>query len=122
MPSTQAVRAIAVPPGLERSALEKFEALQVSDIPGLEDKAAAGDAEAQFLLGLVLRAWDVPKDVKKGLALYEQSALQGFRPAQDFLAEQHWAGTDIKRDYAAAFKWWSAAAEQGSEGPNSTWQ
>ena len=48
--STQVAQTSLLRPGVERSALEKFEALQVSDIPGLEDKAAAGDAEARFLL------------------------------------------------------------------------
>jgi TPR repeat protein len=63
----------------------------------------------------------VPKDVQKGLAQYEQSGAQGFRPARIALAERYYAGTVVPQDYAAAFRWFSAAAEQRSPAAKISW-
>jgi len=80
----------------------------------LVKKAEAGDAKAQFDLGLCyVRADGVNKDNKEFLKWLTKSAEQGYAPAQWNLGRCYYYSMGIKKDYEKAVKWWTKAAEQG---------
>ena len=80
----------------------------------LVKKAEAGDAKAQFDLGLCyVRADGVNKDNKEFLKWLTKSAEQGYAPAQWNLGRCYYYAMGIKKDYEKAVKWWTKAAEQG---------
>ena len=80
----------------------------------LQPAAQAGDAEAQFHLGLMYdfgRA--VPVDHVKAAALYRKAADQGHADAQYHLAVSYDDGEGVAQDKKQAVHWYTKAAEQG---------
>ena len=76
--------------------------------------AEAGDAVAQFNLGLMY--WNghgVPKDYAECARWFRLSAEHGYAPAQHYLGVMLSKGQGVPQDYAEALKWYRLAAKQG---------
>jgi len=83
--------------------------------------AAAGNAEAQFDVGLMYDNGDgMPQDyqsiisrVDQAMTWYRKSAEQGFAPAQTNLGIMLETGGRVERNYIEAASWYRKAAAQG---------
>ena len=76
--------------------------------------ADAGDAEAQFEMGVLHQyGRGVPQDFDRAVALYRKAAEQRHLGAQSNLGILYVSGLGIPRDYGEALKWFTRAAEQG---------
>ena len=74
----------------------------------------AGDADAQFNLGLMYdEGWGVAQDSAEAARLYRWAAEQGHASAQYNLGLLYANGWGVAQDDAEAAKWWRLAAEQG---------
>lgn len=89
------------------------------------EPAKAGDAKAQFCLGLTIRPSDVwigernekqaAQDARLALEWIRRSAEQGFAPGQEHLADAYAYGSDgLSQDWRKARDWMEKAANQGS--------
>lgn len=86
-------------------ALEKFKPL-----------ALAGDAKAQFNLGVMYRQGQgVPQDDKEAVAWWSKASEQGHREAQDNLGLRYARGQGVAQDWVLADKWFTIAATSGNE-------
>ncbi|MGM0424744.1 MAG: tetratricopeptide repeat protein [Thermodesulfobacteriota bacterium] len=83
----------------------------------LEQKPRAERGVNEFILGRsYLLGLFHEQDQEKGLDLLQRAAQSGYIPAMLLLAEAFEKGlAGIERDYVQAQKWYSQAAEQGSE-------
>ena len=75
----------------------------------LRKKAEAGDAVAQYNLGIRY----ANKDDRESAKWIRKAAKQGLVEAQHHLGWMHENGRGVKGDDQAAVKWYSKAAEQG---------
>ena len=90
------------------------------NIDELKQRAAGGDAEAQFELG---KAYECGRDVVVNLwesvKWYRLAAEHGVVDAQYNLGVCYYEGTgveeDLEEDLEEAVKWWQLAAEKGNE-------
>lgn len=74
--------------------------------------AEAGDADAQYQLGVAFRQGDaVPQDHAAATAWYLRAAEQGHLPAQYNAGVAHLKGLGVPEDRAEATRWFEAAAE-----------
>ena len=84
------------------------------NIEELKQRAAAGDAEAQFELG---KAYECGRDVVVNLwesvKWYRLAAEHGAVDAQYNLGVCYYEGIVVEEDLEEAVKWWQLAAEQG---------
>jgi localization factor PodJL len=79
------------------------------------DSAEAGDAAAQFELGLrFAEGRERPRDLQQAARWYEKAAQQGFAAAQYRLAVLYEKGLGVARDLVQAEILYRAAAEQGN--------
>lgn len=77
-------------------------------------KAEAGDAEAQFNLGVIYDTGDgVPQDYHEAAKWFSMAAEQGLAVAQHNLALMYARGEGVPLDYVLAYKWCNLAASQG---------
>ena len=77
--------------------------------------AEAGDAQAQFNLGLMYdQGFGVPKDYTEAIKWYRKAAAQGLALAQANLGIMYEKGFGVQQDYAEAVKWYRKAAVQGN--------
>ena len=77
--------------------------------------AEAGDASAQFILGLMYDNGDgVLKDSAEAVKWYRKSAEQGNANAQNNLGLMYNKGDVVLKDSAEARKWFRKSAEQGN--------
>ena len=117
----QAQRKIAVrspsPPGAY-ALMEKAQALSLDDLQSLEDKAKAGNPEAQTLLALAYHAAVLLKrDDVEATRLLHQAADRGYMAAEESLGifAETGIGMDGGRPAPAdALNWYKKAVEQGS--------
>lgn len=80
----------------------------------LAEQAAAGDAEAQYQLGLRFTAGaDSPQSYALGLQHFRQAARQGHTQAQYMLGMGYYTGRGAAIDYAQAQQWLEPAARAG---------
>jgi S1-C subfamily serine protease len=87
---------------------------QLSPIGELSAKAAQGDAEAQFQLGMKYRNGDgVPKNYADALKWLQKAAEQGNAKAQSEFGLMHEEGLGTAVNYPEAVKWYRKSAEQG---------
>ena len=87
---------------------------QLSPIGELSAKAAQGDAEAQFQLGMRYRNGDgVPKNYADALKWLQKASEQGNPKAQSELGLMHEGGLGTAVNYEEAVKWYRKSAEQG---------
>lgn len=76
--------------------------------------ALQGDAEQEYFLGLRYCLGDeVVKDCKSAMALFTQSADQGFTKAQFHLALMYYEGYGIEKNLQMAYYWFAKAAARG---------
>lgn len=76
--------------------------------------AEAGDAEAQYALGVIYdNGRGVPQDDGEAIKWYRLAAKQGIADAQFNLGVMHAMGEGASQDYGEAVKWYRRAAEQG---------
>jgi TPR repeat protein len=96
--------------------LAKAKALNVGDLQTLEDKAKAGDPEAETTLALAYHAAVLlKKDEPEALRLLHKAADQGFMAAQESLGIFAEAGVGMEHPAPAeALDWYKKAARQGS--------
>lgn len=81
----------------------------------MKKKAEAGDAGAQFNLGLMYRKGDgVPKDATKAVEWYEKAATQNQADAQCDLGLMYSVGHGVPEDAVKAAEWYQKAAAQGN--------
>jgi len=84
------------------------------DMQTLLEKAEAGDASAQFNIGLLYEeGWGVPEDDAEAVKWYRKAAETGHVQAQFNLGVMHDTGERVPEDGAEAVKWYRKAAEQG---------
>jgi TPR repeat protein len=86
------------------------------DFAATKKKAEAGDAKAQFNLGLRYQKgvpYGFNKDADEAVKWYRLAADQGNAHAQYKLGEMYDEGDGVPKDYAEAVKWFRLAAEQG---------
>ena len=80
----------------------------------LVKKAEAGDAKAQWRLGVFCYNGDgVTQDYKEAVKWWTRSAEQGHAEAQNSLAACYYGGKGVIQDYKEAVKWCMKSAEQG---------
>ncbi|MGI2169584.1 sel1 repeat family protein [Shewanella sp. MF05960] len=104
-------QAFYVPPTIESQAASKLVHIQI--------KAKQGDADAQFLLGLMyLSGRFVSQDTNAGLTWVTQAAAQNHIKAQQTVADLAFEGKLFPRDLALAEKWYLVMAEQGDKWAN----
>jgi hypothetical protein len=88
-----------------------------TDIAALRVKADAGDADAQYNLGVWYRfGLGVPQDSAQGAAWIRKSAEQGHIGAQFNLGLIYFDGQGVPQDYVQAASWYLKSAEQGNPG------
>lgn len=79
--------------------------------------ATAGDKEAQFTMGLMLRnGYGRSKDTAEAMRWFRLSAVQGYSPAEYNLGAMLAAGTEVPKDYAQAIQWLSRSSSHGNPG------
>ncbi|MCP3128280.1 tetratricopeptide repeat protein [Shewanella putrefaciens] len=102
-----AAHAFSIPQPATEIAASKFVHIQV--------QAAQGDADAQFLLGLMyLSGRFVAQEIPSGVHWMSLAAEQQHEKAQQTLADLSFEGQLIKRDLAVAEHWYKAMGERGS--------
>jgi TPR repeat protein len=78
------------------------------------EPAATGDADAQFLLGVLYANGEgVEMDHARALLWYARAAEQGHAGAQRNLARRFYFGEGVPQDYLTALAWFQRAAENG---------
>jgi hypothetical protein len=86
-----------------------------ADLATIRERANAGDAQAQNLLGnMYVVGKNLPQDYATARGWYEQAAAQGDAMAQYNLGLLYANGQGMPRDYATARQWWEQAAAQGN--------
>ncbi|MGI3900295.1 MAG: tetratricopeptide repeat protein [Janthinobacterium lividum] len=82
---------------------------------GLRSLASAGNAAAQYEIGLrYAEGRGVARDPKQALAWFDKSAAQGSAPAQYRLGSAYEKGVGLDRDPALAMAWYGKAADAGN--------
>ena len=105
---SSSVKAFVIPPSIESQAASKLVHIQI--------KAKQGNADAQFLLGLMnLSGRFVTQDTKQGLSWVNLAAQQQNIKAQQTLADLAFDGKLIPRDLALAEKWYLQMVAQGDK-------
>jgi TPR repeat protein len=85
--------------------------------PAILAKANAGDANAQFNIGVLYdNGQGVAQDYKQAAAWYRKAAEQGRAEAQLNLGVMYARGDGVPKDYAEAVRWSRKAADQGNAG------
>jgi TPR repeat protein len=80
----------------------------------LRERANAGDASAQFNLGLLyFKGEGVPKDDTQAAIWYRKAAEQGNANAQHNLGGLYLMGQGVPKDDTQTVRWYMKAAEQG---------
>ena len=78
--------------------------------------AEAGDAKAQFALGLMYgKGQGVPQDYAKATKWYRKAGDQGNAHALGNIGYLYHKGWGVKKDFAEAAKWYRKAAELGND-------
>lgn len=81
----------------------------------LRSAAAAGDAAAEFLIGVKYTEGDgVPADLATAAVWYQKAADKGLAPAQYRLASLYEKGRGVTKDLPKAKAWYTRAAEAGN--------
>ena len=82
---------------------------------GLRNLASAGDAAAQYEVGLrYAEGRGVARDPKQALAWFDKAAAQGSAPSQYRLGSAYEKGVGVDRDPALAMSWYGKAADAGN--------
>src|SRR5262249_28994852 len=100
----------------EYELLDKARALTLDDLKAVEDRAEAGDAEAETILALAYHSAVLLKnDEIEALRLLRKAASKGFLPAEESLAIFCATGIGMAQpDPQEAITWYTKAAQSGS--------
>ncbi|HZS98325.1 MAG TPA: AMIN domain-containing protein [Terriglobales bacterium] len=100
----------------EYDTLSKARAITLAELPSLEEKAQAGDPQAQTMLALAYHAGVLLKnDEEEAFRLLKLAAEKGYVPAEESLGIYYSMGVGMDNpDLQAALKWYTAAAQKGS--------
>ena len=80
----------------------------------LEQRAEAGDAEAQNSLGEAYYSGKgVPEDHKEAVKWFRKAADQGIADAQKNLGDMYHQGKGVEQNYVTAYAWLNIAAANG---------
>ena len=80
----------------------------------IQDRAEAGDADAQLQLGHLYESGEgVPKDYAEAAKWYRKAAEQGIAEAQLYLGCSYATGRGVPKDSAEHLNWIRKAAQQG---------
>lgn len=108
---------------LERSFDSSLTSVTGEEMPGdtakkveeYQEAAARGDANAQYMLGLLYATGEgVPKDAFQAIEWYQKSAAQGNAGAQYMLGLVYTTGKGVPKDTVKAAYWYTKAAAQGN--------
>ncbi len=78
--------------------------------------ADKGDAESQYLVGVMLyKGQGMNKDYPKAAKYIKLSADQGYANAQVALGIMYYKGKGVPKDIVSAYQWTNLAAMQGNE-------
>jgi len=89
-------------------------AVSAQNIAELKKQAAAGDAKAQFNLGVMyFNGEGVPKDAAEAVRWFRKAAEQGLANAQYSLGLMYATGRGVSENDAESVRWFRKAAEQG---------
>ncbi len=81
------------------------------------EKAEAGDAQAQYELGIYYQyGLGVPRDLAQSAKWYAKSANQGLPDAQISLGAMHEYGRGVPQDDVTADMWYFIAANSNADG------
>jgi uncharacterized protein len=84
---------------------------QAASVDSLKERAAQGDAGAQYNLGVMYdKGQGVPQDYAEALMWYRLAAAQGDAEAQYRLGLVYSLGNGVPQDYVQAHKWFTLAA------------
>ena len=87
-----------------------------ADFAETKKKAEAGDAEAQYNLGVLYdNGMGVPKDFAESAKWWRLAAEQGYANAQTNLGDMYYDGTGVPKDLVQAHVWWNIAGANGHE-------
>ena len=84
---------------------------QTPEIDEARLRAEAGDAEAQYTIGLTYDM-GVPQDDAEGVRWYRLAADQSYVPALTNLGNMYETGEGVAQDYVQAYMWYHLAASQ----------
>jgi hypothetical protein len=99
----------------QSSASQVNERLRKEGLSTVEQKAAAGDAEAQLQLALGYAVGGyLPKDDKLAAKWCFESARRGLVAAETTLGYLYSTGKGVPHSNKEAMRWWRKAADQGS--------
>jgi len=88
----------------------------ISYVKDLVKRVQKGDPEGQALLGFCYENGEgVPKDLKKAVHWYKQSAAQNNAKGQYYLAFCYESGIGVSKNLSKAAKYYNMAAQQGHE-------
>jgi hypothetical protein len=91
--------------------------LSGQSIETLKERAASGDAGAQFELGAAyFSGQGAPPDYAIAASWFRKAAEQGDAGAEYGLGGLYSEGAGVPKDYATAASWYRKAAEQGNDG------
>ena len=89
---------------------------EVTTVRELRQAAEAGDADAQYNLGVrYVNGEGTPQDFGEAYRWYQLAAEQGHAMAQAALGGMYFLGRGILKDDLEAVRWFRRAAEQGTE-------
>jgi len=109
--------AIMIIPDLSGAAVEDLSVFPQDELSDLERRAAAGDAQSQFQLGLVYaEGADVPRSFSVAAQWFHQAAAQGIVRAQYNLGILYEAGAGVPRSAEQALYWYRIVAEASRDG------
>src|SRR6266576_2275945 len=100
----------------EYELLSKARSLSLDDLKVLEDKATAGDPEAETILALAYHSGVLLKnDESEALRLLQRAANQGYMPAEESLGIFYATGIGMPQpNPGEALTWYRKAAQHGS--------
>jgi TPR repeat protein len=85
--------------------------ISAEDLQSWHARAAQGNAEAQFYLGVMYRQGNgVPQDYVQARQWWEKAAAQGDARAQGDLGFMYYLGDSVPQDNVRAYMWYSLAA------------
>lgn len=89
---------------------------EASRVAHIQLKAAQGDFDAQYLLGLMyLSGRYVEQDQDTGMGWITAAAQQGHAKAQQTIADLAFEGSIVSRDLSTAKQWYTALSKQGNK-------
>ena len=94
---------------------DSAQSAEITKFAKVHKLAAAGNAEAQYRIGVIYENGDgVPKDMKKAVEWYQKAAEQGNAAAQYSLGACYLKGDGVPKDINKAIEWAQKAAAQGN--------